>query len=95
MIDKQTAQNFQRAQTASQRKGTSLMEELDAMGLLITHGKDRSLEYAALDLLLQELEVRGPSQLMRMTYGRVHGSPKDMFEAVMGFITSYVSSKKV
>jgi len=95
MIDPSTLQEFQAAQKAAQRKGTALVEELDARGLLATNLADRQAIHTALEGMSRELEYRGASSLMRMYYQRPHGTPAEMFVAVLAWMESYVSSRRV
>lgn len=94
MIDAVTAQVFEVARRAAQRQGTSLMEELDQRGLLVTRVAEHHLIYHELSLLVRAIDDRGAAGLMRSQFGRADGTPQEMFEAIIRFASSWADSRR-
>ena len=92
MIDKLTQASFDQAVTASRRKGTALIEELNARHLLTTRDVEHFAAFSELQALIAALDARGPAQLMREHHGRVYGTPVDMYNAIMTFAQRWVAT---
>jgi hypothetical protein len=94
MIDAVTAQAFEVARRAAQRRGRPLLEELNDRGLLLTRVAEHHVIYHELSLLVAAIEDRGAPGLMRSYYGRPDGTPSEMFHAITQFAHSWVDSRQ-
>lgn len=94
MIDQQTRAAFDEAVRMSQRKGTSLIEELHQRNLLSTDKAERDLLHAEVMKIVYGLESRGAAEMMKVAYGRSHGTPEEMFRAIMDFCRSWGQARR-
>lgn len=95
MVDPGTAREFSNATKEARRRGLALVELLDQRGLLATPHLEHDLVHRELLALLEAIEQRGPEMLMRRRWSRTHGSPADMYTALMEFAHAYVKSKQM
>lgn len=95
MVDPGTVREFSKATRDAQRKGVALVELLEQRGLLATPHLEHDLVHRELSALLNALNERGPVLLMRRRWGRAHGSPDEMYAALMDFAEAYVKSRQM
>lgn len=95
MVDPVVVREFNDAVRTANRQGRALVEVLESRGLLATPHLEHDLVYRELSALLAQVRQRGPAVLMRRRWGRVHGSPTEMFMALEDFMQSYVDSRQM
>lgn len=93
MIDAGTREQFDRAVRVAMANGRDLGEELDRMGLLLTESRRYLISHAALRGMLVHLEVVGASAILQGAYGRVDGTPADMFDAIQRWAEEYLKTR--
>lgn len=90
-VDPQTVRIFNEAVTAAKRKGTPLIDELARRDILNTQRAEKDLVTDRLMGLVSALDAMGPVEIMRGQYSRPHGTPTEMFNAIMDFACRWVS----
>jgi hypothetical protein len=92
VIDPGTARKFNSAVVASMTNCSSLMEELDANGLLLTGDRHDGLVATYIREMIRQMEGRTASGIMRERYGRDQGSPEEMYAAMLTLMRLYAAS---
>ena len=81
-IDPDTYQRYLVAEKRARDLGLSLTEVLDHAQLLLTQHRRHNIEVTAVEDLYRRLGRQSPNKLMAHYFGRVDGTPAEMFEAM-------------
>lgn len=92
MVDPESARKFNKAVVASVTNCSSLMEELDKAGMLLTGDRHDGLVGTYIRAMVQQFEGRTAAGIMRERYGRDHGSPEEMYSAMLTLMRLYAAS---
>lgn len=82
MIDPPTYERYEEATALARRHGLALPEVLDAQRLLLTQSHEQAIRITVLDDVLRRLSRQSANKLMAFYYGRVDGTPEEMFRAM-------------
>lgn len=92
MVDQETARKFNKAVVDSMTNCSSLMEELDKAGMLLTGDRQDGLVATYIREMIRQFEGRTAAGIMRQQYGRDHGSPEEMYAAMLTLMRLYAAS---
>lgn len=79
----------------ARRTGRPLAAVLDDAKLLVTPLREEEIVEVYMRDLLARFERRDAALFMRSMWGRSHGSPQDMYDAIHGWLTAYVNQGRV
>ena len=89
-IDTETYLKVTAALDRCRRTGWDPAEELDRLGLVLTPARKLGLQTHILGLLLNQLSIYRPVELLRRKFHAGHPcSPADMYVVVLEFIEEY------
>lgn len=89
-VDPLTFEQFQLAEKKAKELGLSLIEVLDRAGLLLTPHQRHLLQVQAVEDMFRRLGRQSPNKLMAHYYGRVDGTPAEMFDAAQRWFEAVV-----
>lgn len=93
MIDPSTYKRFLEAEQQSCLWGLSLIEALDRRRLLVTEKREHDIGVTALEDMLRRLDRQSPNKLMAYYWGRVDGTPMEMFQAVQMWLEAVIRNQ--
>lgn len=93
MIDPETYKRFIEAEEQARQWGLSLAEMLDRRRLLLTQKREHDVGVTVMEDLLRRLSRQSPNKIMAFYYGRVDGTPMEMFQALQQWLEAVVRNQ--
>ncbi len=93
-IDPDTASLFAGARDLAHRNGYDLAELLNRMQLLLTPRMRQDIINQTLQELLKDMSDWRPAEYLRRISKTEAASPKDMYDAIFGYLEDYVKAKE-
>lgn len=89
-VDPETFEFYEKAFNLAKRRGLTLVETLDRADLLVTEARRHEIKVQGVEDMFRRLDRQSPNKLMSHYYGRVDGTPAEMFEAVKLWLEAVV-----
>jgi hypothetical protein len=93
-VDQGTYEQFRAVALQAMAQGRTLVEALDLHRLLLTPAREKDIRLDELRSLWRALDGTPAATLMRHGYGRDHGTPQDMYRAVMIWLEETIDMRE-
>lgn len=93
MLDVATFKQYEEIVAWCKVFGASVPEALDRKELLLTPKRRHNITITALEDLFRRLDRQTPNKIMSHFYGRVDGTPAEMFEALKLWLDAVIRNQ--